>query len=353
MDNGLSNLPPGVVTAVGSLPLTDPSAAVDLLAARCPTLPAWPQLPQRNAAEGMIEQALLPMRGMLTRHPTGCGYRVRDGALGDLLATLHKAPARLIRESAAGFYAFADALEVGRFSGAAAVKGQLVGPLTLAMCLTRGEADRPFIDHPALVEAVGAYLGRLAAGQVRRLSESSGKPVIVSVDEPVLGSELPGADAGALGQRHEAVNAVLRAIDEAGGISAVHCCGGDAVEQLDHVRPDIFSFDACRHLSTFTESPAARRFLDRGGRVAFGLVPTVDRPASINPRTLFMQWLHTAIRLQQIPRLARQSLVTATCGLGLLDERAASESFRAADQIRELIATAADRPPVPRFRLRV
>jgi hypothetical protein len=353
MDNGLSQLPAGAVTSVGSLPMTEPAEAVDLLATRCSTLPAWPQMPRRAPAENMIAQVLLRMGARLEPSPNGWSYRVRDGAMDDLLGMLHEAPARLANGSAVGFEPFREAFAAGRFPEAVAVKGQMVGPATLSMCLLRGSADRPFADHPALVDALGSYLARLAAWQVHRLREvSGGRPVVLSLDEPAVGCRAMPRDRGSRFAQLDAVNRVLDAIREAGGIPALHCCGEGAGNVLDELTPDVFSLDACRYLAPLVRSGAAERYLHRGGRFAFGLVPTVDRPSQLNPRTMFMQWLHAAIQLEQIPQLARRSMVTATCGLGLLEPDSAAEALRAAGRIGSLIATTAQHPPVPGVRQR-
>lgn len=46
----------GLATGIGSLPHTDAEEAVDLVLKYCPQVPFWPQLPRRDAREGMIAQ---------------------------------------------------------------------------------------------------------------------------------------------------------------------------------------------------------------------------------------------------------------------------------------------------------
>jgi hypothetical protein len=46
----------GLATGIGSLPLTDAEKSVDLVLGSVPAAPFWPQLPKRNAQEGMLAQ---------------------------------------------------------------------------------------------------------------------------------------------------------------------------------------------------------------------------------------------------------------------------------------------------------
>ncbi len=69
------------VTGIGSLPLTDPQAAIRLVAQVCPDVPFWPQLPRRSSRERMIEQALGPRSAFFVPRKTGYGYRIKPGLL--------------------------------------------------------------------------------------------------------------------------------------------------------------------------------------------------------------------------------------------------------------------------------
>jgi hypothetical protein len=80
----------GSVTGIGSLPLTDPQAAIRLVAQACPEVPFWPQLPRRSSRERMIEQALGPRSAFFVPRKTGYGYRLKPGLLQVFLHGLHE-----------------------------------------------------------------------------------------------------------------------------------------------------------------------------------------------------------------------------------------------------------------------
>lgn len=80
----------GTVTGIGSLPLTDPAGAVDCVAAHCPDIPFWPQLPRRSGHEAIIAQPIGVLAGLIERRPNGFGYQVRSNQLGRRGGTLSR-----------------------------------------------------------------------------------------------------------------------------------------------------------------------------------------------------------------------------------------------------------------------
>jgi hypothetical protein len=66
----------------------------------------------------------------------------------------------------------------------------------------------------------------------------------------------------------------------------------------------------------FCADPAAQDFLRTGGWVAWGLVPTWPRLDQLDPQALFARWLGAATGVLAVEAVARQTLITATCGLG-------------------------------------
>lgn len=56
----------GAVTRIGSLPFSDPAAAIDFVAAACPRLPFCPQPPAANLVEVTLGQFNEPESGQQT-----------------------------------------------------------------------------------------------------------------------------------------------------------------------------------------------------------------------------------------------------------------------------------------------
>lgn len=317
------------VTGIGSLPHTDPEQAVRFIAELCPEIPFWPQLPRRNINEYMLLQMMTPLLDLL-QPQSAARIEIRSCAL--FQKRLRTAEAAFDASSAAGFFAFEEGCAAGLFDNARILKGQLSGPLTLGRCLILGDGrSQPVISNPALMDDLTDYLSRLAVWQVERLARF-GRPVMLFVDEPALSPALSTS------QQIVYLRRVLDAIRQAGALAGVHCCASGAASALFEAAPDVISFDAYSELEAYMATPGALRFLAQGGGVAFGLIPTLTDPLEIPVEALFRRWQEAAAS-SDLGALAQQSLITASCGLGLLSEQAARTSFEQAQRLSALLRT--------------
>jgi hypothetical protein len=335
-------LPPGAVTGIGSLPFRDPHTAVQWVAHTCPLLPFWPELPQHSPHARSVEQTFGAFADLVRPRHTGAGYEVMPGQLAVLLERLEQAPACLEPSRSAGFFAFEQAMAAGLFAHAVAVKGQLLGPLTLAWQLTA--EGIPLVTQPVYRAAIGRYLQRLAHWQIDRLAQW-GPPVLFFLDEPCLGMvPFPSqtSQEGMLAVLHD----LLAALRRPGVLLGVHTCtrlepGGVALAILGQARPDIIAFDAYQGLEVFCADPAAQDFLRTGGWVAWVLVPTWPQLGQFDLQALFARWLGAVTGVMAVETVARQTLITATCGLGLLPASAVASSFHLAHQLAQRMAQVA------------
>lgn len=326
--------PRAAVTGVGSLPHRDAEAAVRFVAEHAPEVPFWPQLPQRAAAEALPAQPLHGAAAWLRPRPGHYGLAVVPGRLPALLEHLRSGGAAALEEDAAtGFFAFERALAAGAFPAARAVKGQVMGPVTLAHCLFEGE--RSFAEDPARLQALAEHAAAQAAWQVRRLA-GAGLPVLLVVDEPALC--LAGRLGAPAGVQLAAVQRVLAAARREGALAGLHCCARIPLRAMGAVAPDLLSYDAHGELEHVLAAAETRRVLAGGGLLAHGLVPTDPGAlAEALPEARFARLLAAAWSAGEDPgRLATAGLVTASCGLGLLDEAAAARSFQAASRLARL-----------------
>ena len=335
----MQNLPPGAVTGIGSLPFRNPHTAVRCVAQTCPLIPFWPELPRCSPEARCVEQTFSAFADLVRPRLTGSGYEVVPGQLAVLLERLEQAPVGLEPARSAGFFVFEQAMAAGLFAHAVALKGQLLGPLTLAWQLFA--EGLPLVVQPVYRAAIGRYLLRLAQWQIDRLAQW-GKPVLFFLDEPCLALlPSPGnqTNDGSIAVLHD----LLAALRRPGVLLGVHTCarlaqGSGLIAALCQARPEIISFDAYQGLEVFCADPAAQDFLRAGGRVAFGLVPTWPRLAQLDPNTLFGRWLDAVTGIMPVHALARQTLMTATCGLGLLPAPAVASSFALAHQLARQVA---------------
>jgi hypothetical protein len=109
-------------------------------------------------------------------------------------------------------------------------------------------------------------------------------------------------------------------------------------------KPDFVSFDAHENLESFCADPDAQAFIRGGGITAYGLIPTLENLGGLNPMDLISRWMQACSDVANISDSAAFSLVTATCGLGLLDEGAAAESFTIARCVASALRRIAEDP---------
>jgi hypothetical protein len=334
----------GCVTGVGSLPFRESREAIEFVSRHSGTLPFWPQLPRRDLAEEMIAQVIAPLLPYLDRIEKPSCWSLRPGCEAIVEHAMRCNDAALIPEAAQGFTEFERWLKAGQFPQARAFKGQLVGPVTLASCLS--SAGRPLVQHPGWLEIVTDFLIRHAIWQIRRL-QIAGKPVLMVVDEPALHCPVVEETAStearmqSVGMRNS-LNRLLRAIKNAGAIPGLHCCAPLAIPFLRELSLDYLSFDAHLVGTDIVGTDGglielARQILQRGGWLAFGLVSTTQVAEREAASRLTSNWFDLASKIGDVASVARRSLVTATCGLGHSTPETTLAAFRTAQQIGENI----------------
>lgn len=296
----LSKLPAGAVTGIGSLSHVDAVAAARFSLATCPDLPFVPQLVHRHPAEGMIAQVLLGVAGI--------------GLVGDrLVLDLQAFDASLEPSLDLGHQAFVGLRTFLRLARShhGPVKWQLAGPLTVGMALLHHGVAPSDAFHVAL-RAV-RHAARTIFARVEH--DLPGRTQVVFIDEPSAaavfrpGFPLPPDDAIDL------VSGAL-AVLEGKAFVGLHCCADADLAALMAAGPAIISVpsDAAHARLGGLFAP----FLEKGGVVAWGVVPT-DRPLAANPdrywHELSAVWCELVSGGCDPLRLRRQSWLTPACGL--------------------------------------
>ena len=330
--------PAGAVTGIGSLPFTSAPSAIRSVAEFSAQIPFWPQLPQLSERERAVGQGLGVVADLIEPRNEGYGYQVKAGRIDSVLEILHRSSGELTPAHAAGFGAFEEALSSGLFGSAVAVKGQIEGPITLSAYLFH--QGRPFLFDPALFAAIAFHVSQMICWQIDRLKRA-GVPVLLFVDEPALCLEATTANAVSEEQRLSAVAVTLEDARVRGAYAGLHCCAARPFERMCRAKPDILSFDAHEGLDLFFADAHARDFVHQGGIVAYGIVPTWPRLNEVDSGSIFIRWLKAASLAGDPQQLAQGAMITATCGLGLLDSSSVEESFSVAHSISKLIRTLA------------
>lgn len=269
-------------------------------------LPSIPRLPRRSPAEGAIAQAMVGMQGITV------GQYGNFSVHPDQIDSLARLSTDLYHDAFVGFRTFLEdaPLELSRdYNGW--VKWQFVGPVTFGLALMR--AGVPMSEaFSSAVRAIRTRVQTLLEAVVVALPHCN---QMVFIEEPAFGELMQPGFPIAPDTAIDLVSGALAAI-ETTAISGLHCCGsGDIASQLAAgpavlslpVRTDIA--DAAGYLI---------RFMESGGYIAWGVVPTAGPIATSAERpwrALCALWCELVQRGADPALLRTQALVTPECGL--------------------------------------
>ena len=272
----------------------------------------------------------------------GYGFEVRDGRIDSVMERFTRGSGNLTSENAAGFHAFRSRMGA-RFCPSALAVSQIEGPITLAAYLFH--KGRPFLSDAALFSAIAFHISQIVCWQIERLKSSPSR--LLFVDEPALCLQASVGKGISEDQRLSALAAILEDARARGAFAGLHCCAERPFERMCLTKPDILSFDAHQGLELFFADRFALNFIRNGGWIAYGMVPTMKRPATINAAALFTRWLKAAALAGDPQELANRAMITATCGLGLLDASSVAPLFNVAHGVGRLIKRLAGNASVP------
>ena len=320
-------------TGVGSVRHSDAQEAVADVLRQYWRCPFWPQLPRRTPEELMIPQVGLGLPD--ARWDGDAGVLHWRGDLSDETIDTADIPPP---QRAAGLHALLAALEAAPADKRPpVVKGQVVGPLTLATALRDPDGRAAGADLETLMR-LARFVGRVAAAQAVRFQRLGAKALIV-FDEP----QLARVEEPALPIRWKEAVAVLRAAFEPlrrlDALAGLHCCQAANWSRALESRPDLLHFDAREgHVADFLEHTLALRdHVGRGGYLGWGIWPT-DRPPERFDAKAVEYHLHEVGRQiafidVSVGDLFKRSVLTGVCGTAGL---AAADEERLAQDLETL-----------------
>ncbi len=310
---------------VGSLPHSDPGAANQLVLDRI-AIPTWPQLPKRSFLENMYAQYSEGFPGIVVADERV--YVDRDRDLDPELERLYLAYlvedlefAAIGPDYAAGLHHFLS-LEMDE---GWAVKGQVTGPVSWGLMVT-DQKRKPILYDEVLAEAVAKHL-RLKATWMEQALRQVASQAIIFVDEPYMSSF--GSAFVSL-SRDEVVTHQEEVFAGIEGLTGVHCCGNTDWSLLLSTSMDILSFDAYEYAESVALYPDdIAAFLERGGIIAWGIVPASDQALDETVESLVDRF-HEALGLLTVKGLNRDDLLAASlimpsCGCGSLPVETAEQ----------------------------
>ncbi len=325
-----------LTTAMAVMPHTDVDRALET--ALSLDIPFWPQLPNLSYYEDMYVQAAEHFPGILL----DVEHRTLRFSMDKFVEEFEAALSRFDQtaffdispEYSVVYHRFLDLDLKGR----PAIRGQLEGPISFGFNVL-DQDERPILFDDTVRPFMYEFMARRINVQLARLQRLNAN-AFMFVDEPGL-QFLFSALAGYGDQKAKGdMEAFFAMIDRPRG---VHLCGNPDWDFLLNLDLDVLSMDVYTNAEVFASySGSIRRFLDRGGVIVWGIVPTNAEPFEKETlKTLIdrLEALWAALGAKGIDRdylLARSLLSPATCCLVNPDkEKTVEKAFALATDISQ------------------
>lgn len=342
--NQLSNLKLQAL-AIGSLPHNTVESAMEVVKKDFSEIPFYPQLSNINRNEDMTIQFL---EGLPSFLPSNESFEIDtesekffedlESFFTDYEEIIVDTDTEILEKYAISkefSSTFPEFEKIIKNTKPQYAKAQIIGPFTLATLLTDQNGINAIFDE-TLREIVVKLLTLKVLWQIKHIKQANSTTIpIIFMDEPTL-SQL-GTSAYLTISEKDVVDMlaeISEIIHQNGGISAIHCCGKCDWTILIKAKADIINFDAfafSEHLGLFAQE--IDKFLQDGGKLAWGLVPTLDVEALKNITLAdlikdFEQGIKYLTNKGIDEKLIiDNSLITSSCGAGSLSVELAQKAM--------------------------
>ncbi len=317
---------PFITTGIGSFPHQDEQEVLPLILEDFPEIPFWPQLPKRSFLESMVVQysegfpclrwnekeqkVWIETSPRFWKEIETFYQRFEEGDLG---------PFQITEDFARGLRILKDLSSKNHRKKIKYIKGQIAGPITFGLSLVDQDQKSIFYD-PSLRDILVKHLSLKARWLEKKYSDLfPGIPAVIFFDEPSLasfGSAFSGLN------REEVILSLNECFDAVKGLKGIHCCGNTDWGVLLSTRLDVLSFDAYDYLETLSLYPKdLKAFLERGGILAWGIVPTSEAIVKEDAQSLvnrLKKYFETLSKKGIDPALLKRAIITPSCGMASL-----------------------------------
>ncbi|MGC8658128.1 MAG: hypothetical protein ACP5U1_03555 [Desulfomonilaceae bacterium] len=329
-----------LTTAMAVMPHTDVARALDT--ALSLDVPFWPQLPNYSYYEDMYVQAAEHFPGIIVDIENRKLRFSMEKFIEELEETLLRFddPTYFdVSETYSVVYHRFLALDL---KDRKAIRGQLEGPISFGFNIL-DQDNRPIIFDDTVRPFMLDFMAKRLNIQLQRLKQLNDN-AFMFVDEPglqFLFSAMAGyGDVKAKGD----LDQFFAQVDRPRGI---HLCGNPDWEFLLNLDLDILSLDVYTNAAIFSSySTAIKKFLDRGGVIVWGIVPTGFEAFTQEEIPSLIERLENVWEILWSKGVDRELLISrsmispATCCLINPDkERTVERAFMAVTQMAEVLKT--------------
>ena len=325
-----------LATAIGSLPYDNPKSALDLIFDKFPDFPVWPQLSNVNPKEDMIIQFTQNIPGAVFDEADNRWYLDSESdTFYEELEEFYLDYESIVNDDEldlldkygiSGEFSSTIPLYLDRIakSRPVALKGQITGPFTWGTTLVDRNKKCAFYDE-TLKEIIIKGLTLKALWQVHQFKKHSPESIpVIFIDEPSMSQY--GTSAFITVTREDITGSIAEIstiLHQHGALTGIHCCGKTDWSLITESNVDIINFDGF----FFGESLALyakeiNDFLNNGGYIAWGIVPTLDEDSlrSSTPESLEEKFesakSHLINKGVSEELIINSSMLTPSCGAG-------------------------------------
>jgi len=345
--------PKFLATGIGSMPFDDPDYAVKISLSRINKAPFWPQLAKIDLNEQMEIQYSEGLPCINIDREKSRMYFDTSGDYSEDFAEFYEAylmamdpdegngdcSAMAISQNfSRGIYAFEKQLQT-RSDKLPFVKVQTTGPVSFALTIV-DENKRAIYYNEEFRDVVVKAMAMKCRWQIQKFQPYAEK-VICFIDEPILSGF--GSSTYVSVKREDIVAhlaEVIEAVHTDNGIAGIHCCGNTEWSILIDAGVDIVNFDAFEFGETIAMYPdAVKAHLNRGGMLAWGVVPTSTAIRGQTVESLvdhFEKMIdHLAAKGIDKQFIIEQAIITPSCGTGSMDPGDAERVFEMTAELSE------------------
>ncbi len=330
-------------TAIGSLPHKNIDDAINLIKKDFSNIPFWPQMVKINKNEDMIFQFIENMPSFFSDENRIYLNTEYDNFFEDLEEFFndYEAITNNIQSYNIEKYKITKAIAFEKYlkllidNHPQYAKGQIVGPFTLSTSLFTKDGTAAIYDD-TLKEIITKNLTLKALWQIYQIKKASPNTIpIIFIDEPTL-SQLGTSAYMSLTESGiiSMIKEITKAIKYNNAIPAIHCCGKCNWRVPLKSEVEIINFDAysyAENISIFSNE--IDKFLHKNGKIAWGIVPTLDKKALekitiedlVEKFEIAVKYLTNKGIDEKL--IIRNSLITPSCGAGILPVELAEKAM--------------------------
>ncbi|MFO8112643.1 MAG: hypothetical protein R6T92_09070 [Desulfosalsimonadaceae bacterium] len=261
-----------LTTAMAVMPHTDIDRALET--ALTLDIPFWPQLPRLNYHEDMYVQAAEHFPGIVLDLEKRTLKFSMEKFMAELEDVMNRFDAPEIFDISKTYSAVYHRFLEFDLSDRPAIRGQLEGPISFGFNVI-DENDRPILFDDTVRPFLFEFMARRINVQLSRLLEKNDN-AFMFIDEPGLQFLFSAMSGYGDVQARSDMELFFSMIDRPRG---VHLCGNPDWDFLLNLDMEILSLDIYTNHDVFASyAPGVKRFLERGGVLSWGIVPTNFEP---------------------------------------------------------------------------